>query len=58
MKERLKKLFTNVWNVPNALTMLRGMIFERKAADAMLTQVKTKEKFVKPQELFTPAKPK
>ena len=42
----------------NALTMLRGMIFERKAADAMLAQVKTKEKFVKPQELFTPAKPK
>ena len=23
MKERLKKLFTNVWNIPNALTMLR-----------------------------------
>ena len=23
MKERLRKLFTNVWNIPNALTMLR-----------------------------------
>ena len=23
MKERLKKLFTNIWNIPNALTMLR-----------------------------------
>ncbi len=23
MKDRLKKLFTNVWNIPNALTMLR-----------------------------------
>lgn len=23
MKERIRKLFTNVWNVPNALTMLR-----------------------------------
>ena len=36
----------------NALTMLRGMIFERKALDAMLTHVKTKEKNVKPEELF------
>ena len=38
----------------NALAMLRGMIFERKALDAMLTHVKTKEKAVKPEELFTP----
>ncbi len=37
----------------NALAMLRGMIFERKALDAMLTHVKTKEKAVKPDELFT-----
>ena len=36
----------------NALTMLRGMIFERKALDAMLTHVKVKEKSVKPNELF------
>jgi trigger factor len=42
----------------NALTMLRGMIFERKALDAMLTHVKTKEKSVKPTELFEQAKAK
>ena len=36
----------------NALAMLRGMIFERKALDAMLSHVKTKEKAVKPEELF------
>ncbi len=36
----------------NALTMLRGMIFERKALDVMLTHVKTKEKKVKPEELL------
>lgn len=42
----------------NALAMLRGMIFERKALDAMLEHVKTKEKSVKPEELFqqTPVK--
>lgn len=39
----------------NALTMLRGMIFERKALDAMLTHVKAKEKAVKPNELFQQA---
>ena len=39
----------------NALTMLRGMIFERKALDAMLTHVKQKEKAVKPTELFQQA---
>lgn len=39
----------------NALAMLRGMIFERKALDAMLTHVKTKEKAVKAEELFTQA---
>ena len=39
----------------NALAMLRGMIFERKALDAMLTHVKTKEKSVKPSELFQQA---
>jgi len=36
--------------------MLRGMIFERKALDAMLTHVKQKEKAVKPEELFQAAK--
>lgn len=39
----------------NALAMLRGMIFERKALDAMLTHVKTKEKEVKADELFKQA---
>lgn len=39
----------------NALAMLRGMLFERKALDAMLTHVKTKEKAVKPEELFKQA---
>lgn len=42
----------------NALAMLRGMIFERKALDAMLTHVKTKEKAVKPEELFQQASAK
>ena len=39
----------------NALAMLRGMIFERKALDAMLTHVKTKEKEVPADELFKQA---
>ncbi|MDW3024220.1 MAG: trigger factor [Alphaproteobacteria bacterium] len=39
----------------NALAMLRGMLFERKALDAMLTHVKTKEKKVKATELFQQA---
>ncbi|MBR1953593.1 MAG: trigger factor [Alphaproteobacteria bacterium] len=39
----------------NALAMLRGMLFERKALDAMLTHVKTKEKKVKSDELFQQA---
>lgn len=39
----------------NALAMLRGMLFERKALDAMLTHVKTKEKKVKADELFKQA---
>jgi len=39
----------------NAVTMLRGMIFERKALDAMLKHVKHKEKSVSPEELFKQA---
>lgn len=39
----------------NALAMLRGMIFERKALDAMLTHVKQKEKEVKAEDLFKQA---
>lgn len=36
----------------NALAMLRGMLFERKALDVMLEHVKTKEKTVSADELF------
>ncbi len=36
----------------NALTMLRGMIFERKSLDAMIEKVKIKEKTVAADELF------
>ncbi len=39
----------------NAVTMLRGMIFERKALDAMLKHVKHKEKSVPAEELFKQA---
>ena len=39
----------------NAVAMLRGMLFERKALDAMLTHVKTKEKKVKADDLFKQA---
>jgi trigger factor len=39
----------------NAVAMLRGMIFERKALDAMLTHVKQKEKTVPAEELFKQA---
>ena len=53
-----KQIFEFYNKNQNALTMLRGMIFERKALDAMLTHVKQKEKAVKPTELFEPAKVK
>ncbi|MBO4700954.1 MAG: trigger factor [Alphaproteobacteria bacterium] len=53
-----KQIFEFYNKNQNALTMLRGMIFERKALDAMLTHVKTKEKAVKPTELFEQAKAK
>ena len=39
----------------NAVAMLRGVIFERKALDAMLTHVKIKEKSVPADELFKQA---
>ena len=42
----------------NALAMLRGMLFERKALDEMLKSVKTKEKNVKADELFKQAEVK
>ncbi|MDL2296027.1 trigger factor [Lachnospiraceae bacterium OttesenSCG-928-E19] len=42
----------------NAVSMLRGMLFERKALDAMLEKVKTKEKAVKADDLFKQANPR
>ena len=42
----------------NALAMLRGMVFERKALDAMLANVKQKEKKVPANELFQQASAK
>ena len=42
----------------NALAMLRGMLFERKALDEMLKSVKTKDKTVKADELFKQAEVK
>ena len=50
-----KQIFEFYNKNQNALTMLRGMIFERKALDAMLAKVKQKEKAVKPTELFQQA---
>jgi len=42
----------------NALAMLRGMLFERKALDEMLKNVKTKDKTVKADDLFKQAEVK
>ncbi len=50
-----KQVFEFYNKNPNALTMLRGMLFERKSLDAMLKNVKTKEKTVKADELFKQA---
>ena len=50
-----KQIFEFYSKNQNALAMLRGMIFERKALDAMLTHVKTKEKTVSADELFKQA---
>lgn len=50
-----KQIFEFYNKNQNALAMLRGMLFERKALDAMLTQVKTKEKKVKADDLFKQA---
>ena len=50
-----KQIFEFYNKNQNALAMLRGMIFERKALDAMLTHVKTKEKTVSADELFKQA---
>lgn len=50
-----KRVFDFYNSNPNATAMMRGMIFERKALDAMLEHVKTKEKSVPAEELFTQA---
>ena len=50
-----KQVFEFYSKNQNALAMLRGMLFERKALDTMLTHVKTKEKKVKADELFQQA---
>lgn len=50
-----KQIFEFYNKNQNALAMLRGMLFERKALDEMLKNVKVKEKTVKPDELFKQA---
>ena len=50
-----KQIFEIYNKNPNAVAMLRGMLFERKALDAMLTHVKQKEKSVPADELFKQA---
>ena len=50
-----KQIFEFYNKNQNAVTMLRGMLFERKALDEMLTKVKTKEKSVPADELFKQA---
>ena len=50
-----KQIFEFYNKNQNALAMLRGMLFERKALDAMLTHVKTKDKKVTAEELFKQA---
>jgi trigger factor len=43
---------------PNAVSMIRGMLFEQKALDAMIAKTKVKEKSVKPEDLFKQAEVK
>ena len=50
-----KQIFEFYNKNQNAVAMLRGMLFERKALDAMLTKVKTKEKKVNADDLFKQA---
>ena len=50
-----KQIFEIYNKNQNAVAMLRGILFERKALDAMLTHVKTKEKSVPADELFKQA---
>ena len=53
-----KQIFEFYNKNPNAITMLRGMLFERKALDEMLKNVKTKDTKVKATELFQQAEVK
>ena len=53
-----KQIFDFYNKNQNAVAMLRGMIFERKALDAMLSHVKQKEKTVPAEELFKQASAK
>ena len=53
-----KQIFDFYNKNQNAVAMLRGMIFERKALDAMLSHVKQKEKTVPAKELFEQASAK
>ncbi len=53
-----KQVFEFYNKNPNAVAMLRGMLFERKALDEMLKSVKTKEKTVNADELFKQAEVK
>ena len=50
-----KQIFEFYNKNQNAVVMLRGMLFERKALDAMLSHVKQKEKSVPAEELFKQA---
>ena len=50
-----KQIFDFYNKNQNAVAMLRGMLFERKALDAMLKHVKHKEKSVSAKELFEQA---
>ena len=50
-----KQIFEFYNKNQNAVAMLRGMLFERKALDAMLKHVKQKEKSVPADELFKQA---
>lgn len=50
-----KQIFDFYNKNQNAVAMLRGMIFERKALDTMLKHVKHKEKSVPAEELFKQA---
>jgi trigger factor len=53
-----KQIFEFYNKNKDALSMLRGMLFERKVLDMMLSKVKVKEKTVSPKELIKQQAPK